>query len=328
MDRMRAQCVSPAQRLRGVFRMLKLKVRQGVVLAGLFALAACGGAGSGGGNGSAAVATSPDAAAKISAYTEAYNGLIDTFGLPATADTYKEARIPSRSPSDSINVSDGWVETGEGKLKAAIALPGSLGDLDKKAEALDAALVKVLARLGPLYQYYNTKAYREDALKRGKAEDAQMIAEFDAALKAMDDFNAELVKQRRAGAEAELAKLKADGNIVGYNNKQAMLQAEELVGLFDKPEDLKDAAIFAKGDALASSLDKLLTEQQKAIAEAKPKATEPLEKSRLGTYELVAEMLGSMIGQYRELKQSHSSSDMKSMIDSYNNAVGSANRVS
>lgn len=307
--------------------MLKFTVRQGVVLAGLFTLAACGGAGSGG-NGSAAVATTPDAAAKISAYTEAYNGLIDTFGLPATADTYKEARIQSRLPSESITISDGWVETGEGKLKAARALPGSLGDLDKKAEALDNALLKVLARLGPLYQYYNTKAYREDALKRGKAEDAQMVAEFDAALKAMDDFNAELVKQRRAGAEAELAKLKADGNIVGYNNKQAMLQAEELIGLFNKPEDLKDAAIFAKADGVVASLEKLLSDQQKAIAEGKAKATEPLDKSRLGTYGLVAEMLGSMIGQYRELKQSHSPSNMKSMIDSYNNAVGSANRIS
>lgn len=307
--------------------MLKLKVRQGVVLAGLFALSACGGTGSGG-NGSTAVATTPDAAAKISAYTEAYNGLIDTFGLPATVDTYKEARIPSRSPSDSITISDGWVETGEGKLKAARALPGSLGDLDKKAEALDNALLKVLARLGPLYQYYNTKAYREDALKRGKAEDAQMVAEFDAALKAMEDFNAELVKQRRAGAEAELTKLKADGNIVGYNNKQAMLQAEELIGLFNKPEDLKDAAIFAKADGVVASLEKLLSDQQKAIAEGKAKATEPLDKSRLGSYGLVAEMLGSMIGQYRELKQSHSPSNMKSMIDSYNNAVSSANRIS
>jgi len=307
--------------------MLKLKVRQGVVLAGLFALAACGGAGSGG-NGSAAVATTPDAGAKISAYTEAYNGLIDTFGVPATAESYSKEKIPSRSPSDSITISQGWVETGEGKLKTARALPGSLGELDTKAEALDNALLKVLARLGPLYQYYNTKAYRQDALKRGKAEDAQMIAEFDAALKTMEDFNTELVKQRRAGAEAELARFKADGNVVGYNNKQAMLQAEELVGLFDKPEDLKDPAIFAKGDVLAASIEKLLTEQQKAIAEGKAKATEPIDKSRLSTYGLVADMLGSMIGQYRELKQSHSPSSMNSMIDSYNDAVGSANRIS
>jgi hypothetical protein len=307
--------------------MLVLKLRQGVALAGLLALAACGGGGSGSGNGSAVVADSPDAAAKVSGYTEAYNALIDTFGLPATADEYKGEKIASRSASDNISISQGWIETAQGKLKTARALPGSLGALDTKAEALDNALQKVLARLGPLYAYYNTKAYRQDDLKRGKAEDAAMIAEFDAALKAMADFNDTLVKQRRAGVDAELAKFKAAGDMVGYNNKQAMQQAEDLVMLFDKPEDLKDPAVFAKGDAIVGSLEKLLTDQQKALAEAKPKATEPLRKSQLGVYGLVGDMLGTMIGQYRQLKQSHSGNDMKSMVDSYNNAVGMANGI-
>lgn len=307
--------------------MLKLKVRQGVVLAGLFTLAACGGAGSGGGNGSAAVATSPDATAKISAYTEAYNALIDTFGLPRTAEDYRKENIASRSPSDDISISQGWIETAQGKLKTARALPGALGALDVKAEALETALTNLLARLGPLYSYYNTKAYRADALKRGKEEDAAMTAEFDAALKAMEDFNTALVQRRRAGADAELAKLKSAGNTVGYNNKLAMQQAEELVSLFSKPEDLKDAAIFAKGDVIAGSLEKLLAEQQKAIAEAKSKATEPVQKSQLGVYGLVGDMLGTMIGQYRQLKQSHSGNDMNSMVDSYNRAVGMANDI-
>jgi hypothetical protein len=124
-----------------------------------------------------------------------------------------------------------------------------------------------------------------------------------------------------------MAKYKAAGDMVGYNNKQAMQQAEELVMLFNKPEDLKDPAVFAKGDAIAASLEKLLIEQQKAIAEAKPKAAEPLRKSQLGVYGLVGDMLGTMIGQYRQLKQSHSGSDMKSMVDSYNNAVGMANDI-
>lgn len=305
--------------------MLKLHMRQGVVLAGLFTLAACGGAGPGGNDAAGTVAITPDVAAKVSAYTEAYNALIDTFGLPATADEYKEAKVTSQAPSDNIIISQGWVETAEGKLKAARALPGSLGALDTKAEALDNALLKVLARLGPLYQYYNTKAYRQDALKRGKAEDTQMIAEFDAALKAMEDFNDTLVKQRRAGVDAELAKLKAEGDIPGYNNKRAMQQAEDLMLLFNKPEDLKDPAVFAKADQIVASLEKLLTEQQKALVEAKAKAKEPVETSRLGTYGLVDDMLGTMIGQYRQLKQSHSGSDMKSMVSSYNSAVSLAN---
>jgi hypothetical protein len=295
----------------------------------LLLLGACGGSGSGsGGNGSVdATAASPAAAAKVSAYTEAYNALIETFGLPATAKEYKEARVASRSPGETITISNGWLEAEAGKLKAARALPGSLGPLDAAAETLDKALQKVLARLGPLYAYYNTKAYRADGLKRGKAEDAQMIAEFDAALKAMDEFNTLLIKQRRAGADAELATLKQSGDTVGYNTKLAMQQAEDLVGLFDKPEDLKDPAVFAKGDTLAASLEKLLAEQQKALAEAKAKAKEPLETSRLSVSGLVADMLGSMIGQYRELKQTHATHDAQMMVDSYNRAVGMANNM-
>jgi hypothetical protein len=307
--------------------MPKLNLRQGVALAGLFLLASCGGGADGGGNGAVAVAPTPDAAAKISAYTEAYNALIDTFGLPKTAEEYKEARIAKRSPADNISISQGWVETAHGKLKAARALPGALGQLDAKAEVLDTVLAKLMARLGPLYSYYNTKAYRQDVLKRGKAEDAQMTAEFDAALKALDEFDAALVTQRRAGAEAELARLKADGDTVGYHNKAMMQQAEDLVQLFDKPEDLKDAAVFAKADGIVASLEKLLAEQQKAVAAGKAKATEPLEKSRLGTSGIVGDMLGSMIGSYRQLKQSHSAGDMQSMVDSYNRAVGMANNI-
>lgn len=309
--------------------MREVKLRQGIALAGLFALGACGGSGAGsGGNGSTeAVATSPATAAKLSAYTEAYNALLETYGLPATAKTYKEARVASQSPSETITISDGHIEYEAAKLKAARALPGSLGPVDATAETLDTALQKVLARLKPLYAYYNTKAYRADGLKRGKAEDAQMIAEFDTALKAMDDFNAALTKQRRAGADAELTRLKQSGDTVAYNTKLAMQQAEDMVGLFGKPEDLRDPAVFAKGDALAASLEKLLADQQKAIADAKAKAKEPIETSRLSISGLVVDMLGSMIGQYREVKQSHSANDAEAMVDSYNRAVGLANNM-
>jgi hypothetical protein len=304
-------------------------LRQGMALAGLLVLGACGPSGGSGNDATAvaAAASSPAAAAKITAYTDAYNALIETYGLPATVETYKEANIARRSPADTITISQGWVQNAQDKLKTARALPGSLGALDTAAAKLDDALTKVLARLGPLYGYYNTKGYRQDGLERGKREDPQMIAEFDAAVTAMDDFNTALVQQRRAGVESELAALKQRGDTLGYTNKLAMQQAEDLIGLFRKPADLRDPVVLGKADALAASIEKLLSEQQKSIAAATAKATEPLEKSRAGMYSIVTDMLGSMVGQYRQLKQSHSPSDMQATVDAYNRAVSTANNI-
>ncbi|MFA6112925.1 MAG: DUF3829 domain-containing protein [Sphingomonas sp.] len=303
-------------------------VRRGLALAGLLVLGACGPTG-GAGNEATAVAadSSPAAAAKISAYTDAYNALLDTYGLPVTVQTYKEANIARRSPADDISISQGWIENAEGKLKAARALPGSLGALDAAAAKLDDALTKVLARLEPLYAYYNAKSYRQDGLERGRREDAQMIAEFDAAITALNDFNTALLHQRHARVESELAALKQRGDTLGYTNKLAMQQAEDLVGLFKKPADLNDPAVLGKADTLAASIEALLSEQQKSIASARTKAVEPVEKSRIGMYGVVADLLGSMVGQYRQLKQSHSASDMQSTVDAYNRAVSAANGI-
>ena len=308
--------------------MRMLKLHQNVVLAGMLMLAACDGP-SGSGNESAndVVASPSTGTAKVSAYTEAYNALLDTYGLPETVKDYKDANIAHRSPGDDISISQGWIENARGKLKAARALSGNLGAVDTAAAKLDDALGKVLARLEPLYAYYNTKRYRQDGLARGKREDAQMAAEFDAAIMAMNDFNSALQRQRHVDGEKELAALKQSGNTLGYTNTLAMQQAEDLVDLFSEPASLRDPAVQAKADLLADSIEKLLSEQQKSIAAARPKATEPIEKSRIGMYGVVNDLLGSMIGQYRQMRQSHNARDLQSMVDAYNRAVSSANNI-
>lgn len=106
-----------------------------------------------------------------------------------------------------------------------------------------------------------------------------------------------------------------------------MQQAGDFIGLFKKPADLRDPAVLSKADVLAASIEKLLSEQQKSIAAATAKAAEPLEKYRAGVYSIVTDMLGSMVGQYRQLKQSHSPSDMQATVDASNRAVSTANNI-
>jgi hypothetical protein len=148
-----------------------------------------------------------DAAAgsKLDAYTAGYNKLLDTFGLPATAAAYAKEEIAAKSPTDSISVTDGWLEQADTLLKTARAMPGGAADVDAAADRLIGALETAMKRLDGLKIYYDSKAYKEDGLKRGKQEDSAMTAEFKTALAAMEQLNTLLTRERKSVTKAQLA---------------------------------------------------------------------------------------------------------------------------
>jgi hypothetical protein len=297
--------------------------------AALLALGACDKVKSIGGNTTSTATTAGrgDAAnSKLDTYTEGYNKLIDTFGLPETMESYVEQKISSKSPTDSISISSGWIGQALTSLKQARALSGGPADLDAAADTLIASLEKVLARLTPLETYYSSKAYREDALARGKREDPLMLAEFKAASEAGEAFNTILSRERRARTEIELTELKKSGNMLAYNTKLALQQAEPLVDLFNKPEDLRDPAVLAKADAIIAALEKTLADQRSVYATAKGAAKTPGDAPDYG-YEAVNRELTQMIGDYRDLKQSGEVSDVNDMVRNYNSAIESLNNI-
>ena len=262
---------------------------------------------------------------KISAYTEGYNKLIETFGLTETARRYMDEKIAGKSPTDSISITDGWVDQALAKLKAARAMPGATPALDRSADALIAALDKVMARLGPLNTYYDSKAYKDDALARGKREDPLMVAEFRAALAEADRFDTALSAARRARLDGELSRLKAAGNTLGYNTKLELKQAEDLLALFPDPAAVKNPATYGRADAIVASLEKLLAEQRTVYDAAKAKAA-PTDQPDSG-HSSVVDNLTSMIGDYRDLRQSKDPSDLNNVIEEFNRAIDSANNI-
>jgi len=269
-------------------------------------------------NGVAVSAKDPAAMAKLGAYTEGFNKLVDTFGLPETADDYVKADIPRQSTQDVIVVSDGWIEQALDKLKSARAMPGGSKAVDQAADTLIADLDKVLARLRPLRIYYDSKAYRDDGLARGKTEDPLMKAEFQTALTDMQAFSDALKAERRQHVASELKALKARGDMVGYHSKLALQQSESLIDLFKSPKDFSDPATLAKGDAIVAELDKTLADQRKAYDEAKAKAG----AQQIGPApQIAAGQLTTMIGNYRDLKRSHKVEDFNMMLTNYNSAV-------
>jgi len=268
-------------------------------------------------DGIAAAAKNPADMAKVSAYTQGFNKLVGTYGLVETADDYAEADISRRSAQDPIIVSAGWIEQAQDALKSARAMPGGSKTVDQAADTLIADLDKVLARLRPLKVYYDSKAYRDDGLARGKAEDPLMQAEFQTALADMDAFSEALKAERNKHLTVELAALKARGDLLGYNSKLALQQSESLVDLFKSPEDFSDPATLAKGDAIVAQLETTLADQRKAYAEAKAKAGGQIGPTR----QIAADQLTSMIGNYRDLKRTRSAEDFNMMQHNYNSAV-------
>jgi len=266
------------------------------------------------------------AQAKVDTYVEGYNKLIGTFGLPETADKYEEQDIPGKAATDSIYVNTGWIDQALAKLKEARALPGGPADLDKAGDRLIAALDTLLARLGPLHTYYESKAYKEDNLARGKSEHAQLMADFKAAMDSSEAFNALLKRERNARTGIEIAELKKQGNTLGYTSKLALQKSEQLVDLFNKPEDIRNPAMIARGDSLVVEIEKLLAEQRAAFATAKAAAKSPADAPDI-SYSLLEGNLTSMVGNYRDMKQSHNVDAAKRLVDSYNEAVESMNRI-
>ncbi|WP_375420616.1 DUF3829 domain-containing protein [uncultured Sphingomonas sp.] len=293
------------------------------------ALAGCGKSGDQPGNGAAvsdqAGGGAEAARAKLSGYTAGYNKLLDTFGLPATVKAYTEENIATASPSDSISVTDGWLEQANTLLKTARAMPGGPADVDAGADKLIGALDAAMKRLDGLKVYYDSKAYKEDGLKRGKQEDPAMIAEFKAAVAAMDQFSALLDRERKTSQATDLAAMKAKGDMLGYHTKLALQQGEELVSLFNSDADIRNAALIAQGDAKVAVLEKTLAAQRVELGKAK--ASQTPEKRVDVNYELVADRLNSAIGDYRDLKQSGETDDYNDLVGHYNDAVEDANDI-
>ena len=264
---------------------------------------------------------------KLNGYTEAYNKLIGTFGLPETYESYLKANIAKQTAKSSISFTDGWIEDALNMFKKARALPSTGPQaLEQSADTLIAALDKLLVQLKALDVYYKSKAYKGDNLARGKKEDASLRASFEASTAAMTAFNGVLrQEQKKRGAEA-LARLKASGDMLGYNSKVALGKGEELINLFQNERDMKNAAKYVEGDALVAELEKTLTEQRALYAAAKDKAKDKEAQPEYG-HESMASSLVSLVGAYRGLKQSRQVKDYDEMIKEYNRAVENANDI-
>jgi hypothetical protein len=138
----------------------------------------------------------------------------------------------------------------------------------------------------------------------------------------MEKFNSVLSREQKKRNMQVLAKLKEEGNLLGYGTKLALQQGDELLSLFANEADIKNPEKYQQADQLIAQLEKTLAEQREHYAAAKAKNASPD-----SWHESAASYLTSMVGSYRDMKQSKRPKDFNEMVSNYNKAVENANRI-
>ncbi|MGN7998519.1 DUF3829 domain-containing protein [Sphingomonas sp. 22176] len=263
-------------------------------------------------NQSSAAAGTAAASTQLDAYISAHNRLIGTFGFYEKAAKYREADVAHASTDGQFLVDAGWIDKGIDELKQARALAGAPADLNAAADALIASMTKVQKHLAELAPYYTSKAYMDDNLARGRKEDAQMLAEIDAADADLKRFSDLIDRESVKRDTAVLEKLKAEGKVLDYNRRLAMFHANALISRFTTAK-APDAALFQRADADLAIIEP-------AIAAARAEASKAGEKEPPELH-----FLSSMLGSYRSFKKDHRPFNAEMMLGSYNHAVEAAN---
>ena len=123
---------------------------------------------------------------------------------------------------------------------------------------------------------------------------------------------------------AELARLKASGDRIGYDHGLAMQGAKQLLALSASPADLRDPAKSARGDALVAQIQQALADEAQAHSGSANSVEHGIRDSM---YASSADRLQAMVGAYRTLRASPSAPNHQAMVTAYHGAVEQVNSV-
>ncbi len=281
-------------------------------------------------SGSAAPAAKPDAATAAqaqarNAYNKAYNALIDdNRSVGAKYRSYLKMNVMSKSPSGGFFYgSPSDVESILAGLRTARAAGSGDAPLDASVDGLVQAGEKLVAIWTPLDPYYQSKGYLEDKWVKAREVDGDLRAGFTGLLTANDRLGSELDRVQEALRAERMAKLKEQGDMLGYQLLATMAGAKKFTEALDKTEGLKNKEAVAQVDARASELQALLAEYNKALADAKAEAKDGKEPHY--SYATLHDKLQSMIGMWRTYKESKLPSSLSTTVGYYNDAVGTYN---
>lgn len=256
---------------------------------------------------------------KLGLYTEGFNKLIDdSWGVPANFDNYQKLDLPNADPTSSISFPENitTLETAIEKLKEGNGVAG--GNQSERAEAavnkLLPQLEALLAQWKTLDPYYESRAYREDGLAKGKAAHTALMRAYQGAIAGIGELDAALSEYQRASNAAKIEALTKSGHPAEAS----------LIDAMQKADHFTTAVIEDKTD----EADRLLPEFVAAAAKLREaEAALPADNENKSEFGSIAGYVDSMIGSWRDYKQSKSDYERESIVDDYNRAIERMNDV-
>lgn len=247
-------------------------------------------------------------------YIAMNNDLMGISGLQAYYESYLRLNIPKAKPSQSLGYPSATFKYAFSQYAEAIKGKRSRPALDQAADDLMKKLEAVKSDTAVFGQYYESASYKTDGLKKGKEADARIRQHFEDALASYAVFTRELDVVYQQAKLKELEALKQSGDIYQYRKAYSMHLAEQLVSVFDGPQDLANAEKLQQADNIADQLGQALSEFNDEYQKIKDNNPQVSSDSTLMS-------LNSCIKYYRSFRESKSQYDFKFMIDGYNSAV-------
>ena len=154
--------------------------------------------------------------AKVNAYIEAQNHLVRSHPLQRQLAEYRRdnERVLKLGTKLGANVwyhfgivdVDGVIE----ELETAVALPGTIPEVDPQAARLLASLRELNPTLKALIRYQTTREFKQDGYRLAREQHPILVTRVEAAIKAMDAYGTALFERELARDERRAAALPED----------------------------------------------------------------------------------------------------------------------
>lgn len=195
-------------------------------------------------------------------------------------------------------------------------------ELDAAVTAAVTAGEKLLKDERSSLPYFRNQVYRRDNLSGGQVVLPILKADYTKLINAMNDIGAILIREQRTETLRRMEVFKSQRNRVPYYAEQSLLYGQELVTLFNNPENsVADNTKYVEGDKIVINLEQSLKALKKALETDYPK--------REGNNDLdsIIGHLEGTITVYRQMKEKKTAKSFNLMMKRYSYAVESYNRI-